>query len=123
MRFREFRPELDLDVYADREGFVRTQAICEAAGVCEDSRGRSERGADYRRLKLMSDQAQANLGNVATEPGADGGHQSARGRPNRRCLHNRYSPHLGDVTLPPVETEFTNGIERNNTLRRLCAVT
>jgi transposase len=40
----------------------------------------------------------------------------------RLCLHNRYFPELDDV-IQAVETEFVNWTRRNDTLRRLCAIT
>jgi len=40
----------------------------------------------------------------------------------RRCLHNRYFATLEEVILA-VETEFANWTMRNETLRRLCAIT
>jgi transposase len=40
----------------------------------------------------------------------------------RRCLHNRYFSQLGQVTAA-VEAEFATWAKRNNTLRRLCALT
>jgi transposase len=40
----------------------------------------------------------------------------------RRCLHNRYFAQLNDV-ITAVETEFDQWTNRNNTLRRLCAIT
>ena len=40
----------------------------------------------------------------------------------RRCLHNRYFPSLDEV-ITAVETEFDQWARRNETLRRLCAIT
>jgi len=40
----------------------------------------------------------------------------------RRCLHNRYFPKL-DAVIAAVETEFDQWTDRNETLRRLCAMT
>lgn len=40
----------------------------------------------------------------------------------RRCLHNRYFPQLDDV-IAAVEAEFAQWTGRNETLRRLCAIT
>jgi len=40
----------------------------------------------------------------------------------RRCLHNRYFAQLDDV-IQSVESEFGNWAKRNDTLRRLCAIT
>lgn len=40
----------------------------------------------------------------------------------RRCLHNRYFPQL-DHVIAAVEAEFDQWAVRNDTLRRLCAIT
>jgi transposase len=40
----------------------------------------------------------------------------------RRCLHNRYFPEL-DAVIEAAETEFDGWASRNDTLRRLCAIT
>lgn len=40
----------------------------------------------------------------------------------RRCLHNRYFPCLAEV-IAAVEAEFDQWAGRNETLRRLCAIT
>ena len=40
----------------------------------------------------------------------------------RRCLHNRYFAQLDEV-IAAVETEFESWARRNDTLRRLCAMT
>ena len=40
----------------------------------------------------------------------------------RRCLHNRYFSQLGQVIVA-VENEFVTWAKRNETLRRLCAIT
>ena len=40
----------------------------------------------------------------------------------RRCLHNRYFAQLEEV-IAAVETEFASWVTRNETLRRLCAIT
>jgi transposase len=40
----------------------------------------------------------------------------------RLCLHNRYFEKLDEVTAA-VETQFATWTKRNNTLRRLCAIT
>ncbi len=40
----------------------------------------------------------------------------------RRCLHNRYFPQL-DAVIAAVEAEFDGWAGRNETLRRLCAIT
>ena len=40
----------------------------------------------------------------------------------RRCLHNRYFAQLDDI-IQSVESEFRNWAIRNDTLRRLCAIT
>lgn len=40
----------------------------------------------------------------------------------RRCLHNRYFPRLAAV-ITAVEAEFDQWASRNETLRRLCAIT
>ncbi|HTF66613.1 MAG TPA: IS630 family transposase [Edaphobacter sp.] len=40
----------------------------------------------------------------------------------RRCLHNRYFPKLDNV-IATVEAEFAQWTTRNETLRRLCAIT
>lgn len=40
----------------------------------------------------------------------------------RRCVHNRYFPTLDEV-IDAVEAEFTLWARRNDTLRRLCAIT
>lgn len=40
----------------------------------------------------------------------------------RRCLHNRYFPDL-DKVIAAVEAEFDQWTIRNETLRRLCAIT
>jgi hypothetical protein len=40
----------------------------------------------------------------------------------RRCLHNRYFPNLDNV-IATVEAEFAQWTSRNETLRRLCAIT
>lgn len=40
----------------------------------------------------------------------------------RRCLHNRYFSKLDEVIIA-VETEFGMWAKRNDTIRRLCAIT
>jgi transposase len=40
----------------------------------------------------------------------------------RLCLHNRYFERL-DAVITAVESQFATWIKRNNTLRRLCAIT
>jgi len=40
----------------------------------------------------------------------------------RLCLHNRYFQHLNEIIVA-VESEFANWTRRNETLRRLCAIT
>ena len=40
----------------------------------------------------------------------------------RRCLHNRYFGNLEEV-VAAVETEFSSWSRKNDTLRRLCAIT
>ncbi|MGH9771341.1 MAG: hypothetical protein ACRD4Q_06550, partial [Candidatus Acidiferrales bacterium] len=40
----------------------------------------------------------------------------------RLCLHNRYFEKLDEVTAA-VETQFASWTKRNDTLRRLCAIT
>jgi len=40
----------------------------------------------------------------------------------RLCVHNRYFPTLEEV-IEVVETQFIGWKRRNNTLRRLCAIT
>ena len=39
----------------------------------------------------------------------------------RRCLHNRYFPNL-ELIISSVEAEFAQWSNRNDTLRRLCAI-
>lgn len=39
----------------------------------------------------------------------------------RRCLHNCYFAHLGEV-IQAIESEFAHWIEPNSTSRRLCAM-